>query len=170
MAVAVFCGLLMAATAQDARAQAAAATAQPEKKPKDRAEYDLYNEVIKDKTNQAKQLQALDSWTQKFPEADFKDDRAFFYISAYNGTNQPAKAVDTAAQLLAKDLNAAFKAPQQVIAVLYLTALNVQKTPNTNGDQLTTGQKAARQMLDFTPTYFTATITPTTTTHLLRTK
>ena len=72
MAVAVFCGLLMAATAQDARAQAAAATAQPEKKPKDRAEYDLYNEVIKDGTSPAKQLQDLDSWTQKYPETDLK--------------------------------------------------------------------------------------------------
>jgi hypothetical protein len=164
MAVAVFGALLMAATAQDARAQAPAAPAQPEKKPKDRAEYDLYNEVIKDGTNPAKQLQDLDSWTQKYPETDFKDDRAFFYISAYNGTNQPAKVVDTAAQLLAKDLNAAFKAPQQVIAVLYLTALNVQKTPNPNGDQLATGQKAARQLLDFTPTYFTAANKPAATT------
>src|SRR5438309_2875567 len=163
MAVAVCSALLMTVTAQDARAQAAE-SAQPEKKPKDRAEYDLYNEVIKDNSNPAKLLQDLDSWTQKYPETDFKDDRAFFYISAYNGTNQPAKVVDTAAQLLAKDLNAAFKAPQQVIAVLYLTALNVQKTPNPNGDQLATGQKAARQLLDFTPTYFTAANKPAATT------
>src|SRR5207247_11231785 len=95
-------------------------------------------------------------WTQKYPETDFKDDRAFFYISAYNGTNQPAKVVDTATALLAKDLNAAFKAPQQVITVLYLTALNVQKTPQPNADQPATGKKAAHQPPPPTPTDFTA--------------
>ncbi len=163
-AAAVFFGFMIAAAAPDACAQAAGSAAQPDKKPKDRAEFDIYNEVIKDNTNPAKQLQDLDSWTQKYPETDFKDDRAFFYISAYNGTNQPPKVLDTAAQLLSKDLNAAFKAPQQVIAVLYLTALNLQKTPSPNAEQLSTGDKAARQLLEFTPTYFTAANKPAATT------
>ena len=156
-AVAVICTVAITWSARDLRAQAAGdATAKTEKKPKDQGEYDIYNQVIKDAANPAKQLQDLDTWAQKYPESDFKDDRAFFYISAYNGTNQPGKVVDTAAQLLAKDLNAAFKDPRQVISILYLAALNIQKDPSPSQEQLAIGGKAAHQLLDFTPTYFTA--------------
>src|SRR4026208_2346343 len=93
------------------------ASAQSEKKPKDQGEYELYNQVIKDSSNPSKQLQQLDTWAEKYPDSDYKDERLFFYLSAYNGTNQPAKAVDTAGRLLSKDLNAAFKDPRQIIAV-----------------------------------------------------
>ncbi|HKX00033.1 MAG TPA: hypothetical protein VJN43_19985 [Bryobacteraceae bacterium] len=148
---------LFAAVPPYAWAQAAGdAAAKPQKKPKDRMEYDLYTQVIKDAANPAKQLQSLDTWAQKYPESDFKDDRAYFYLSAYNGTNQPAKVTETAAGLLDKDLKTAFQDPRQVVSILYLTALNIQKLPNPTAEQLATGQKAARQLLDFTPTYFTA--------------
>jgi hypothetical protein len=164
MVAAISVGMLTG-TAQFARAQAAAgAAAQPEKKPKDQGEFDIFNETIKDAANPAKQLQDLDTWTQKYPESDFKDDRLLFYISAYSGTNQPAKVVDTATQLLSKDLNATFKDPRQVASILFQTAFNVQKIPNPTPEQLATGQKAARQLLDFTPTYFTAANKPAGTT------
>ena len=42
----------------------------------------------------------LDTWKQKYPESDYRDDRLYFYIQAYNGTNQPAKVLDTASELL----------------------------------------------------------------------
>jgi hypothetical protein len=132
------------------------ASAQSEKKPKDQGEYELYNQVIKDSSNPAKQLQQLDTWAEKYPDSDYKDERLFFYLSAYNGTNQPAKAVDTAGGLLSKDLNATFKDPRQIIAVLYITAFNLQRLADASGEQLATGQKAARDLLAFTPAYFTA--------------
>ena len=159
-AATVICVFIM--TAQDARGQAGGgAAAEQAKKPKDQGEYDIFNQVIKDNGNPAKQLQDLDTWAQKYPETDYKDDRALFYIGAYAGTNQPVKVIDTASQLLSKDLNAAFTDPRQVISVLFQAAFNIQKIPSPNAEQLATGQKAARQLLDFTPTYFTADKKPT---------
>ena len=112
-AVAVIGALAMAAAAQYARAQTAgSAPAAPEKKPKDQGEYDIYNEVLKDinpaSPNFAKALTDLDTWKQKYPESDFKDERLYYYVEAYNGTKQFAKAVDTAAELLSKDPNTIF--------------------------------------------------------------
>src|SRR5580704_16273855 len=93
---------------------AAMASAQgtPEKKLQ-QGEYDIYNEVVKDinTTNFTKALTDLDTWSQKFAGSDYKDDRTAFYIQAYTATNQPSKALDAAAGLLARDLNVVFPGP-----------------------------------------------------------
>ena len=99
---------------ESARAQTALAFTQtaghtqaPAKKAKavkDRAEYDLYSAVVTDvASNPAKALIELDTWKQKYPDSDFKDDRSVYYILAYAAANQPARAVDEAAGLLGKD-------------------------------------------------------------------
>jgi hypothetical protein len=130
--------------------------AQNGKQFKNQGEYDLYNEVVKDAANADKQLRDLDAWTAKYPESDYKDDRWMFYLSAYNGANQPGKVLDTAAQLLARDLRAAFPDPRQVISILYLATLNVQKLVNPSPQQVAAGQRAAHDLLEFLPGYFTA--------------
>ena len=33
-------------------------------------------------------LKDLDTWAQKYPDSDWKDDRLYYYITAYTGTNQ----------------------------------------------------------------------------------
>ena len=165
-AVAVMFAVVMAGTAQHARAQAAggqaaagqaaAATAQPQKKVKDQGEYDIYNNVLKDFAAQGwpKLQQDLDTWVQKYPESDYKDDRLYYYVRAYSGNNQLGKALDIAGQLLAKDLKGTLKDPTQVIAVLYLTCVNVQKAPTPTAEQTAIGEKAAHELIDFVPTYF----------------
>jgi hypothetical protein len=152
-----------AATAQHARAQAAggqaaAQTAQPQKKVKDQGEYDIFNNVLKDAGAGAwpKLLQDLDTWTQKYPDSDYKDDRLLYYVQAYNGAGQPAKELDIAAQLLAKDLNTVFKDPKQVATVLYMTCASIQHASNPTPEQTATGEKAAHALLDFVPAYFVA--------------
>src|SRR5215475_9433289 len=82
-AVAAVGVLAVAGTAQLASAQA------PEKKVKDQGEFDIYNQTMKDQSNPAQQIKDLDTWTQKYPESDYKDDRLFIYIQVYNGSKQP---------------------------------------------------------------------------------
>jgi hypothetical protein len=157
------CAVVMAGTAQHARAQAAggqaaAQTAQPQKKVKDQGEYDIYNNVLKDAPAQAwpKLLQDLDTWTQKYPDTDYKDDRLYYYVQAYSGIKQPGKELDIAGQLLAKDLKSVFTDPKQVITVLYLTCVSIQQAPAPTDEQTATGEKAAHALADFVPTYFVA--------------
>ena len=167
-AVAVMCAVVMAGAAQRARAQAAggqaaagqaaAPAAQPQKKVKDQGEYDIFNNVLKDAGAQTwpKLLQDLDTWTQKYPESDYKDDRLLYYVKAYNGTNQPGKELDIAGQLLAKDLKTVVTDPTQVITVLYMTCVNIQKSSSPTPEQTASGEKAAHLLVDFVPTYFVA--------------
>ena len=178
-AVAVIGAVVMAGTAQHARAQAAggqtaapaaggqaaAQTAQPQKKVKDQGEYDIYNNVLKDAGGQAwaKLLQDLDTWTQKYPDSDYKDDRVYYYVQAYSGANQPGKELDVAGQLLAKGLQTVFTDPKQVLTVLYMTCVNIQKAPTPTADQTAIGEKAAHELVDFVPTYFVAANKPANT-------
>src|ERR1039457_7432532 len=138
----------MAGTAQHARAQAAggqaaAQTAQPQKKVKDQGEYDIYNNVLKDAGAQTwpKLLQDLDTWAQKYPESDYKDDRLYYYVQAYSGANQPAKELDIAGQLLARDLTTVFPGTKKVLPVLYLTCVNVQTAQAPTAEQTATGER-----------------------------
>src|ERR1035437_1773596 len=165
------CAVVMAGTAQRAAAQsgvgqtATAQTAQPQKKVKDQGEYDIYNNGLKDAGAQTwpKLLQDLDTWAQKYPESDYKDDRLYYYVQAYSGANQPGKELDIAGQLLAKDLKTVFPDPKQVLTVLYMTCVNVQKAPAPTADQTAAGEKAAHALLDFVPVYFVAANKPAAT-------
>src|SRR5437879_3608903 len=139
-AVAVIGAVVITGTAQFAQAQAA-----PEKKVKDQGEYDIFNQTIKDASNPAQQIKDLDTWTQKYPDSDYKDDRLYYYIQAYNATNQPAKVLEIGSQLMGRDLKQVFKdpksGPQQVLTVLYLMSVNTLKLPNATPDQLAAGEK-----------------------------
>ena len=147
--------VILTGTAQLAQAQAPA-----EKKVKDQGEYDIYNQTLKDAANPAALLKDLDNWAQKYPESDYKDDRLYYYIQAYNGTNQPAKVLEVGSQLMARDLKKVYTdpkaGPQQMLTVLYLMSVNIQKLPTPTADQTAAGEKAARQLQEFVPTFFTA--------------
>ena len=153
-AVAVMGAVILTGTAQLAQAQTP-----PEKKVKDQGEYDIYNQTIKDAANPAALLKDLDTWAQKYPDSDWKDDRLYYYITAYNGTNQAAKVLELGSQLMARDLKKVYPDPklaQYILTVLYMTAVNVQKLPNATPDQLAIGEKAAKQLQEFVPTFFAA--------------
>ena len=73
----------------------------------------------------------------------------YFYIQAYNGTNQPAKVLDAASELLSKDLKTAFPDPKQQLQILYPVTFNAAKiaasgsTATPTPEELATGEKAA---------------------------
>jgi len=156
-AVAVVGVMALAGTAQLANAQT------PEKKVKDQGEFDIYNQALKDASNPTQQIKDIDTWTQKYPESDYKDDRLIMLISAYNAANQPAKVLDLGSQWMNQGLKTVFKdakaGPGQVLTVLYLMTANIAKlmaTPNVPPDQMANGEKAARALQDYVPEYFTA--------------
>ena len=172
-AIAIMGAVILTGTAQLARAQAAAAPAAqapatpapgapPEKKVKDQGEYDIYNQSIKDQANPAALLKDLDTWTQKYPETDYKDDRQYYYIAAYNGVvpPQPAKVLEVGSALMARDLKKVFTdpkaGPQQILTVLYMMSVNLLKLPTPSPDQMASGEKAARALQEFVPNFFTA--------------
>lgn len=154
-AVAIMGAVVLTGTAQLARAQAAA-----EKKVKDQGEYDIYNQTLKDLTNPAALLKDLDTWSQKYPDSDWKDDRQYYYITAYTGTNQFAKVLEVGGQLMSRDLKKVYTdpkaGPQQVLTVLYQMSVAVLKLPTATPEQLATGEKAAKELQEFVPTFFTA--------------
>lgn len=140
-----------------ARAQAAAPAqnAPAQKTVKDQGEYDIYNEVTKDMLakNFAKAITDLDTWKQKYPASDFKDDRSVFYIQAYAGSNQPAKALDEAGLLMAKDLKTTLNdpknGPNQQVTVLFTAATAILQVPGPTADQFAIATKAAQQLMDY---------------------
>jgi hypothetical protein len=141
-------------------AQTAAQPAAQQKKVKDQGEYDIYNEAIKDANNPAKDLQDLDTWSQKYPDSDYKDDRLYMYMQAYSKSTppQPEKVIEYGSKLISKDLNAAFPGTGgglNILNVLFLLSWNVAALPTPTPEQLALGEKAARQLLDFAPKYFT---------------
>jgi len=143
--------------------------AQTPKKVKDQGEYDIYNQAFKDAADPAKEIADLDSWNQKYPDSEYKDDRVYMYMQACLKMNppQPAKVLEYGGQLMSRDLGAIFNGPGAeqlaglpieltMLNVLYSVALNAASLPNAAADHLALGDKAAHQLLDFAPKYFTS--------------
>jgi hypothetical protein len=156
-ALAVMGAVVVVGTAPIARAQAPAAA---EKKVKDQGEYDIYNQTMIDKANFPALLKDVETWSQKYPDSDYKDDRTYWAIQAYNGTKQPAKVLETGAPLLERGLKSVYNdpkaGPSQVLSVLYLMSFNILQLPNPTPEQLAIGDKAARQLQTYIEEYFTA--------------
>jgi hypothetical protein len=157
LAAAALVAALAGGFARPARAQAAAPAqnAPAQKTVKDQGEYDIYNQVTMDmqKKDFAKAISDLDTWKQKYPASDFKDDRSVLYIQAYAAANQPGKALDEAGLLMAKDLKATLNdpktGPSQQLTVLYTAAAAILQMPNPTADQLAIATKAAQQLMDY---------------------
>jgi hypothetical protein len=130
------------------------AAQQAEKKYKD-GEYDVYNQVTVDLAgnNLQKAIQDLDAWKQKFPDSDFKDDRTALYVRAYIGSKEFGKAVDTAADLVDKDLDKVFpdpkQGPQLALGFLFGVVQATPAIPDPTPQQLATGEKAAKKLLEY---------------------
>jgi hypothetical protein len=117
-------------------------------------EFELYDEAIKDLNSAAfaKAVGAIEVWEHKFPDSDYANDRAAFSVQAFAGANQPAKALDAAVPLFAKDLNTLFTGPEAqalTIRLLYNTTWAVSHTPNPGPEALATGEKAALALSEY---------------------
>lgn len=153
-AVAAIGAMFLAGAARQSSAQEAA---KPQKKYKDQGEYSVFNDVVKDVNgnNFSKAVTDLDTWTQKYPQTDFENERTYYYLRAYSGSNQPARVLEIASQLMAKDIKATYSA-FDALNIYALSAYSIRQLPNATPDQLGIGEKAAKEGLDFVPTYFVA--------------
>ena len=158
-AAAVMGAFILTGGVQQVFAQDAGCPAQPEKKVKDNTEYDLSNAAFKDINNPTKEIQDLDTWTEKYPDSDWKDTRLYMYMQAYSKTNppQPAKVLDYGSQLMSKDLKCIFvKEPQTPLSVMFLMSSAFLQLPTPTQDQIAQADKVAHQLLDYSKTFFTA--------------
>ena len=110
------------------------------KQVKDQAEYDLYKSATTT-PDAAKRLPILNTWKEKYPESDFKEERLLVYLTTYQAMNQPAKMVETAQEILA--LN-----PKEAHALLALTLLTATYPNPPTADSLALGEKAAAGLLE----------------------
>jgi len=110
----------------------------PAKQVKDQGEYDLFTEVGKT-TDAQKRLTLLNTWTQKYPDTAFKEERWKYYAVTYQALGQGAKMAEAAKEILAIN-------PKEVNALFWLTALTL--TLPSTPDSLATGEKAAQGLID----------------------
>lgn len=149
------------ASAQAPAAQQAAQPAQPKAKTaKDQGEADIANAALIDMqsapANWQKCLTDLNTWVTKYPESDWKNERLLYYLEAYVSLNQKDKALDYAAQLLAMDVPTAITDKSEVLKVYTYTSLAIIGIQSATPQQLATGDKGAKALLAYAPTFFTA--------------
>lgn len=129
-----------AQTSQPAQTGQAAAAAPAEKKKnyKDQQEYTLYDSATKE-TDANKKLATLNTWKDKYPDSDFKQERLVLFLNTYQALGQGAKMVDTAKEILAID-------PKDITALYWITFLS-PSVGNNSADAVATATKAANGLL-----------------------
>ncbi len=115
---------------------------------KDRAEYDLYESIVK--TQDPNQwLTALNNWRQQYPESEYADVRRQLFLETYRALNKPGEAF-VAAQDVLKDNPNNLVALSAIVGYIYtLVPAGVTLTPSQDADLSIAGQ-AARTILDNT--------------------
>jgi hypothetical protein len=126
----------------------AQAPAKAEKNWKDRAEYDLYSEIIKPDATPAARLQNLDKWKSAYPASEYADQRLKIYLITYQQMNNHRAAFDTATEILKTDPNDAASV-QEILG--FVRALMPQQPNATlsaqNKSDLDNAEKVARALL-----------------------
>jgi len=142
-------------TGQQATGQAGQ---QPQKNYKDRAEYDLYSKITQ--TQDAKtRLDLLNQWQDKYPQSDFADDRAKYFINtlAQLAPTDPASRQ----QLIQKCLDMLKKDPKYFLADYYIALWGpAVGGANPPADLLSEVDSAAHGVLDGVDDTFNASKKP----------
>lgn len=123
----------------------ATAQEQPKKNWKDRAEYDLYDAIVKE-TAPAKRLELLTQWKQKYAASDYKQERATIFLNTYQSLGKLPEMVASAKELIEID-------PKDLNGLYWLTRLT-QSLPPTDANNLATGEMAAKGLLSNLDTFF----------------
>ena len=110
----------------------------PQKQWKDRAEYDLVQEINKTAAP-AEKIKLLNSWKEKYPASDFKVERLTMMITTYHAAQQFPNAFNTAKELIGED-------PKGLGGLYWAMFLTITMN-NTSPDVLDAGSKAASGFL-----------------------
>lgn len=105
---------------------------------KDRAEYDLVQQITKEANPQTK-IALLKQWEEKYPTSDYKEDRYATMILAYQQAGNAQEMLATTKRLLGDF-------PKSVTGLYYLNLLTISMN-NTAPDALNAGAEAGKTML-----------------------
>ncbi|HEV2444465.1 MAG TPA: FecR family protein [Candidatus Sulfopaludibacter sp.] len=128
----------------------------PRKKLRDRGEGEIYAQVLSEQELPARQLVDLDSWTRRYRESDFEDDRTVLYMQAYSKTGHAEKVVELGSALMGRGLMSLALEPSEVLSVLYLTTVSAEQVPHPSGFQRNAFHSASGALLSYTPVFFSA--------------
>lgn len=129
----------MAVTPLLAQAPAAQKAPGAQKKVKDQGEYDLYNSVSGAASDPNKQLQLLQTWKEKYPDSDFKEDRAAMVAQDYHKLNKPVEAIKAAQEVLSVN-------PKNLTALVVIIQDAIRVNPPTP-ETLSAGEQAANTLI-----------------------
>jgi tetratricopeptide (TPR) repeat protein len=75
-----------------------------EKQPewKDRAEYDLYDSIVKEQSP-ASRLEKLDKWLKDYPDSQFAKNRRLILLGTYQQLNRPKDVINTGKEVMKDD-------------------------------------------------------------------
>jgi tetratricopeptide (TPR) repeat protein len=110
----------------------------PTKNWKDRAEYDLVQQLTKE-TNPQTKIGLLKQWAEKYPTSEFKEDRYSTMIQTYQQAGNAPEMLATTKAMIADF-------PKSVTGLYYLNLLTISMN-NTSPDALDAGDKAGQAML-----------------------
>ena len=113
-----------------------------DKKWKDQAEYDLYTAISKAQ-DPNEQLKLLAQWKEKYPDSEFKVDRAKTVVFVMNKKNDAAGVLQASRDLLALE-------PANFQALYFVTILPVSLN-KTDADTLDAATKAANGLMAAIP-------------------
>ena len=130
--------LTLALAVTGAFAQEAAKPKQ--KQVKDQAEFDLLTAVNKEAPG-PKKIELLEQWEQKYPETEFKEERATVLVQTYQGMGKAPEMWGACEKLLA--LN-----PKSPMALFFLSQLGVSLNDPSKFDK---GAGYTRQFLELIP-------------------
>lgn len=129
-------------------------TAKKEKKVKDQGEYDIFTAANKE-ADPTKQLAILQTWKEKYPDSDFKQERADAVAMAYSKlkkTPETIKAVQDALAINPKDLTC--------LQLLAGIAGGVLRAPNPTDEILAQGDQASALLISNLENFFDASVKP----------
>jgi hypothetical protein len=114
--------------------------AKKQKQVKDQAEFDLLQLINKEPAG-PKKIELLDQWKQKYPESEFKEDRAMVYVQTYQGTGNAAKMWDACEELLAIN-------PKSAPALFFLMSLSTSLNDASKYDK---GEGYTKRFIELLP-------------------
>jgi tetratricopeptide (TPR) repeat protein len=122
---------------------------------KDRAEYDLVQQINKETNNQTK-LDLLKQWKEKYPASDWKDERYSQVIATFQAMNNAKGMMETAREQVAAD-------PKSFTGLYYMNLLTLSMN-DTSEEALDQGEKAAKSFLGIMDDFFSPARKPATAT------
>jgi len=111
-----------------------------QKQWKDRAEYDLFDAIVKAQ-DAKKRLELLNTWKAKYPQTDFRAERNAYYIAVYQQLNQGKELLNFCkSEVLPAD-------PKDMTCLYYVSVLTISLA-DTSPEALDFGEKCAKAMLE----------------------